>query len=59
MSEENQDTIAEYKDKIAIVNMPKKGGFGLNDALKNMCILGRAMADGKDTKALEEKFCFE
>ncbi len=59
MSEENQDTIAEYKDKIAIVNMPKKGGFGLNDALKNMCILGQAMADGKDTKALEEKFCFQ
>lgn len=58
MSEENGDTIAEYKDKVAIVKTPKKGGMGLNDSLKNMCTLAKAMVDGADTKDLESKVCF-
>ena len=41
MSAENEDTIAAYKDKVAIVKTPKKGGMGLNDALKNMCTLAK------------------
>lgn len=59
MSVENADTIAAYKDKVAIVEMPKKGGLGLNDALKNMCTLAEALAAGKDTTALEQKFCYK
>lgn len=58
MSAENQDTIAAYKDKVAIVETPKKGGMGLNDALKNMCTLAKALADGSSTEELENKFCF-
>lgn len=58
MSEENADTIAAYKDKVAIVKTPKKGGLGLNDALKNMCRLAKALADGQDTGALAEEICF-
>lgn len=49
MSVENADTIAAYKDKVSIVETPKKGGLGLNDALRNMCTLARALADGADT----------
>lgn len=59
MSVENGDTIAAYKDKVAIVETPKKGGMGLNDALKNMCAMAKALADGADTAALKEKFCFK
>lgn len=59
MSEENGDTIAEYKNKVAIVKTPKKGGLGLNDALKNMCVYARALADGADTEELQKKICFQ
>lgn len=58
MSEENTDTIAEYKDKVAIAKTPKKGGLGLNDALKNMCRLAKALADGADTTELKKQICF-
>lgn len=58
MSEENADTIAEYKDQIAIVKTPKKGGLGLNDSLENMCTLAKALYDGADTKELTDKICF-
>lgn len=58
MSEENADTIANYKDKIAIVKTPKKGGIGLNDALRNMCQLTKAMADKADTSKLKQEVCF-
>lgn len=59
MSVENADTIAQYKDKVAIVITPKKGGLGLNDSLKNMCALADALYKGQDTKELESKICFK
>ena len=58
MSVENEETIAEYKDKIHIVKTPKKGGTGLNEALEGMCILADAMVNGKDTATIAEKYCF-
>ncbi len=58
MSEENGDTITAYKDKVAIVRTPKKGGLGLNDALKNMCRMAKALADGQDIRVLAEEICF-
>lgn len=58
MSEENRDTIAEFKDKVAIVKTPKKGGLGLNDALKNMCRYAKALYDGADTAELKKQVCF-
>lgn len=58
MSKENEDTIAEYKDKIKIVETPKKGGIGLNEALDGMCKLAKAMYLKEDIKDLEEKYCF-
>lgn len=58
MSEENADTIAAYKDKVAIVKTPKKGGLGLNGSLKNMCRMAKALADGADIQGLKKETCF-
>jgi glycine/betaine/sarcosine/D-proline reductase family selenoprotein B len=58
MSVENEETIADFKDKVNIVVTPKKGGTGLNDALKNMCQLAKALADREDVTALTGKVCF-
>ncbi|GAA0750195.1 GrdB-related putative oxidoreductase [Clostridium sartagoforme] len=59
MSEENEETIELYKDKISIVKTPKKGGFGLNDSLRNMCKLAQVIVKGEDTKDLESKICYK
>lgn len=59
MSEENEETIKAYKDKIAIVKTPKKGGFGLNDSLRNMCKLAHLIANGEDSNDLESQVCFK
>lgn len=57
MSEENVDTINEYKDKIHIVKTPKKGGIGLNDSLDGMCQLAKAMIEHND-EIIAKKYCF-
>lgn len=59
MSQENEETIAGYKDKVLIVKTPKKGGMGLNDSLKNICHVAKAMADGDPgLETLKQKVCF-
>lgn len=58
MSEENEDTIAKYKNKLNIVKTPRKGGTGLNSALKNMCDLAENMVLGKDITTLKSEICF-
>lgn len=58
MSVENEETIAYYKDKVNIVVTPKKGGIGLNDSLKNMCKLARALANKEDVTALTDSICY-
>lgn len=59
MSVENGDTIAAYKDKIAIVKTPKKGGMGLNDSLRNMCRMAQALAQGDgNLERLQQEICF-
>lgn len=59
MSEENKETIEEYKNKVAIVKTPKKGGLGLNDSLRNICKLAQCMGKGEDTRALENEICYK
>lgn len=59
MSEENQETIDLYKDKVAIIKTPKKGGLGLNDSLRNMCKFAKLTVKGEDTKELESKICYK
>ena len=58
MSEENADTIEAFKDKVLIVKTPKKGGIGLNDALRNMCQLTKALVQKEDTSKLKNEVCF-
>lgn len=58
MSEENEETIAEYKDKVHIVKTPKKGGTGLNDALEGMCLLTKAMLNKENDTDIADKYCF-
>lgn len=58
MSKENEDTIEKYKDLIKIVKMPKKGGIGLNESLKNICVLAKKMVDGEDTKNYVKEICY-
>lgn len=58
MSQENEETILEYKDKIHIIKTPKKGGTGLNEALDAMCMLADAMHNEKDCSEIVSKYCF-
>ena len=59
MSEEKADTIREYKDKVVIVKTPKKGGLGLNDALKNICKVAKAMVDNDAAlETLKKDVCY-
>lgn len=58
MSIENEETIASFKDKVNIVITPKKGGIGLNDSLKNMCQLAKALVNKEDVASLTSKICF-
>lgn len=58
MSEENTATIERYRNLVPIVRTPKKGGIGLNEALKSMVDLARATVDGADVAALKERACF-
>lgn len=59
MSQENGDVIAEYKDKVVIVKTPKKGGMGLNDSLKHICQVAKAMvSEGAVPEPLKQEACF-
>ena len=59
MSQENEDVISDYRDKVMIVKTPKKGGMGLNDSLKNMCRVAKALAEGSgELEKLRREVCF-
>lgn len=51
MSQECEQAIAQFKDQVTILKMPKKGGIGLNESLSNMCRFAKLLADGADTSA--------
>lgn len=59
MSKENEETIAEFKDKIAIIETPRKGGTGLNESLQGMCKVAKAMVEKKDLSLVTSKYCFK
>lgn len=58
MSKENEQTIEKYKDLINIVVMPKKGGIGLSESLKNICTLSRKIVDNEDVSDYKEQVCY-
>lgn len=59
MSKENEATIATYKDRVSIIETPKKGGTGLNEALDAMCQLAKAMVEKEDLNPITSKYCFK
>lgn len=58
MSEQNESIIEKYKKDITIVKMPKKGGIGLTEALKNICLLAQKMVSEKDYSEFKNKVCY-
>lgn len=58
MSAENQETINKYKDRIYIVKCPKKGEVGLNDALRNICYVAKAVALHDNNISDIKQYCF-
>lgn len=59
MSDDNQETINEYKDKLCIIKTPKKGGIGLNESLEGRCVLAKALYPRKKKlKKLKKNFVF-
>lgn len=58
MSVENEEVISKFKDLIYIVKCPKKGGVGLNEALKNICLSAKAVADKEDKAENIKEYCF-
>ena len=58
MSKENEQTISDYKDLVNIVIMPKKGGTGLSESLRNICTLAKKKVDGEDISEYIKKICY-
>lgn len=58
MSKENEQTILDYKDLVNIVVMPKKGGTGLSESLRNICSLARKKVDGEDISEYLKEICY-
>lgn len=58
MSKENEETISAYKDLVNIVIMPKKGGTGLTESLKNICQLAKKKANTEDVTEYVKQICY-
>lgn len=58
MSVENEEVICKYKDLIYIVKCPKKGEVGLNEALKNICLVAKAITAEYDNVEKIKEYCF-
>lgn len=58
MSQENDETIAEFKDSVNIVKMPKKGGTGLNDSLRHICQLAHKKVNKENIEDLVKTICY-
>ena len=59
MAAENADLITEFKDKIAIIKMPKKGGVGLSDSFDNLTTWLDYKLNHPDKLAqLEQDICY-
>lgn len=58
MSQECEQAISEFKDKVTILKMPKKGGTGLNEALSEMCTYAKMLADKADTTAFKAEHAY-
>lgn len=59
MSDDNTETIAELKDKISIIKMPKKGGVGLSDSFEDLIKwMKLKYENSEELSELEKKICY-
>lgn len=58
MSQECEEAIATYKERVTILKMPKKGGIGLNQSLKAMCEFAKMKVDKTDTKDFIKEYAY-
>lgn len=58
MAEECEDIIINYKEKVHIVKMPRKGAPGLNRALEGICELTHAMFKKENEETIARKYCY-
>lgn len=57
LSKENEKVVEDYKDQVNIIKMPKKGGTGLNQSLRNMSKVLKAVVQ-EDDRATYEEFLY-
>lgn len=58
MSEEMADVIDTIKDSVPVVKMPKKGGTGLNEALRNICQIAKALVTNENVEEMKQNVCY-
>ena len=58
MSVECSEAIEQYKQKVNIVKMPKKGGVGLTEALEKMLELCQLKVTNKDLSDFVKENCY-
>lgn len=58
MSKECEDAIANYKDIVNIVEMPKKGGTGLSESLRHICHLAKKKVLKEDVSEYTKEVCY-
>lgn len=58
MSKECEKAISDYKDKVYILKMPKKGGTGLNQALANMITFTKMLVNKEDVMAFVKEHVY-
>ncbi len=56
--EKNQELIDDYKDKLLIVKMPKKGDPGLPDSLNHLVEGCQLLSEKKETTEFKQKYCY-
>lgn len=58
MAKENEETIENYKHFVDIVKMPKKGGTGLTQSLRNICLLAKMKVAGENITEFKQEVCY-
>jgi betaine reductase len=56
--EKNEELIAEFKDQLTIVKMPKKGDVGLSDSIENLVNGCKIAVEKGDLVTYKAEFCY-
>lgn len=58
MSKEMSEIIEQIKEKVPVVKMPKKGEIGLNESLKNICLMANALYKNEKIEEIKNNVCY-